>query len=57
MKDKYTIVVVGAGYVGLSNAILLSQKHSVYVFDLNQERIEQLKQKKSPIHDVEIIDY
>ena len=57
MKDNYTIAVVGAGYVGLSNAILLSQKHAVYVFDLNQERIVQLKQKKSPIHDVEIIDY
>jgi UDPglucose 6-dehydrogenase len=57
MKDNYSIVVVGAGYVGLSNAVLLSQKQDVFIYDLNQERIEQLNQRISPIHDAEIIDY
>ena len=48
---KYKILVVGCGYVGLSNAILLAQQNNVHVFDINDERIQLLKEKKSPIHD------
>lgn len=45
------IVVVGAGYVGLSNAVLLAQRHSVVVMDIDEAKIEQLKDNVSPIKD------
>lgn len=45
------IVVVGAGYVGLSNAVLLAQRHSVSVMDIDEAKIEQLKNNVSPIKD------
>jgi UDPglucose 6-dehydrogenase len=51
------IAVAGAGYVGLSNAILLSQNHEVIVFDIDAKKIEQLNSKVSPIVDAEIEDY
>lgn len=51
------IVVVGTGYVGLSNAILLSQKNKVVALDINQEKIELINNKKSPIVDSEIKKY
>lgn len=48
------ITVVGAGYVGLSNAILLSQANEVVLFDIVPEKIAILNNKQSPIEDVEI---
>ena len=48
------IAVVGLGYVGLSNAILLSQNHKVVVLDVISEKVEQLNTKASPIADSEI---
>ena len=48
---KYKIIVVGCGYVGLSNAVLLARKNEVHAFDIDNERIKLLKEKKSPIHD------
>ena len=51
------IAVAGLGYVGLSMAILLSQKHNVIGFDINEKRCEQLKHKQSPIIDKEIQEY
>ena len=48
------IAVVGLGYVGLSNAILLSQNHKVVVLDVISEKVEQLNTKTSPIVDSEI---
>ena len=54
---KMKIAVVGAGYVGLSNAMLLSQNHEVVVLDMIPEKIEQLNNKVSPIVDAEIEDF
>ena len=51
------ITVVGSGYVGLSNAVLLSQNHDVICFDINQERVNLINQSKSPIEDKEINDF
>ncbi|ABR73436.1 UDP-glucose 6-dehydrogenase [Actinobacillus succinogenes] len=51
------ITVVGAGYVGLSNAVLLSQKYEVTLFDVAQEKIDCIKHKVSPIQDAEISEY
>ena len=51
------IAVVGVGYVGLSNAILLSQNNEVIVLDIISEKIEQLNNKISPIADSDIEDY
>ena len=51
------ITIAGIGYVGLSNAILLSQNNDVAAFDVSHERVEQLKNKISPINDPEIEDY
>ncbi|HZV62109.1 MAG TPA: nucleotide sugar dehydrogenase [Methylophilaceae bacterium] len=51
------IAVVGAGYVGLSNAILLAQKNEVVVIDIVPERVSILNNKKSPIIDAEIEEY
>lgn len=54
------IVVIGAGYVGLSNAILLAQDRldtQVLLFDINQTKIKQLQQNQSPLQDKEICDY
>ncbi len=51
------IVVVGLGYVGLSNAILLSQRNSVIAVDTDKQRVDLINQKRSPIQDIEINIY
>lgn len=51
------ITVVGAGYVGLSNAVLLSQNHDVVVLDVVSEKVAMLKNRRSPIEDTELEDY
>lgn len=51
------IAVAGIGYVGLSNAILLSQHHEVTAVDVFQEKADMINNKKSPIIDKEIEEY
>jgi UDPglucose 6-dehydrogenase len=54
---KMKITVSGAGYVGLSNAILLAQHNEVIALDIIQEKVDMINNKKSPIIDAEIEDY
>lgn len=51
------IVVFGLGYVGLSNSILLAQKHNVTAVDVVKEKVEMVNRKESPIVDSEISHY
>jgi UDPglucose 6-dehydrogenase len=51
------ISVIGTGYVGLSNALLLAKNNEVVAFDIDVRKIDLLRDKLSPIVDVEISDF
>lgn len=51
------IAIVGIGYVGLSNAILLSQNNEVIVLDIIKEKIDCINNKVSPLMDKDIEEY
>ena len=51
------IAVSGAGYVGLSSAMLLSQYHQVIVTDILKDRVEMLNKGLSPIDDMQIEEF
>ena len=48
------ILILGLGYVGTANAVLLSQHNEVICYDLNSKRIDQINKKISPIEDEEV---
>jgi len=51
------ITIAGAGYVGLSLATLLAQKHHVTLLDIVQEKVDMINNRRSPIADREIEDF
>lgn len=51
------IAVAGTGYVGLSMATLLAQKHSVMAVDIIPEKVEMINRRKSPVQDEYIEKY
>ena len=56
-EQNYKIIVVGLGYVGLSNAALLSQKNEVVGVDLDEARVQAVNDRLSPIFDKELSDF
>ena len=51
------ILVLGLGYVGTANAVLLSQQNEVICYDLNADRINHINDQKSPIEDKQATEY
>lgn len=56
-KAKLVVTIVGIGYVGLSNAVLLAQHNKVYAVDIQPERVNAVNNRCSPIMDKEIEEY
>lgn len=57
VKQSYNITVVGIGYVGLSNAVLLAEDNNVTLVDVVKEKVDLINMRKSPIADREIETY
>ena len=51
------IAIAGLGYVGTAVGILLAQKHDVVAIDINQEKVDLLNARKSPIKNADVAEY
>ncbi len=51
------ITVAGTGYVGLSNAVLLSQHNEVVAYDIDADKVESINRRQAPIVDKELQQY
>lgn len=51
------IVVFGAGYVGISSAVLLSQEHDVSLIDIDKDKISKINSKESPFFDNDLYEF
>ncbi|QGP76221.1 nucleotide sugar dehydrogenase [Tetragenococcus halophilus] len=51
------ISIFGLGYVGLANALLLSQNEQVKAYDIVEEKVQMLQQRKTPLEDNEIYEF
>ncbi len=51
------IAIVGTGYVGLSNAVLLAQRNTVTAVDILPAKVDMINRRQSPIADAELEDY
>lgn len=56
-NQTYKIAIAGTGYVGLSNAVLLSLRNHVIACDILNEKVDLINNRKSPIVDKEIEEY
>ncbi|MEA4999485.1 MAG: nucleotide sugar dehydrogenase [Candidatus Limiplasma sp.] len=56
-SNDVRIAVAGMGYVGLANAVLLSQRHPVTAVDVLAERVQLINERQSPIVDAELEAY
>ncbi|WP_242130240.1 nucleotide sugar dehydrogenase [Sphingobium sp. Sx8-8] len=51
------VAVVGLGYVGLSNAVLLAQQNQIVAVDISQDRVDAVNQRRCPIADADLDHY
>ena len=51
------ILVIGLGYVGTANAILLASKNEVVCFDLDESKVDKINNRSSPIEDKQVSEY
>jgi UDPglucose 6-dehydrogenase len=54
---KKNITVVGMGYVGLSNLLLLAPHHAMTGYEINADRLQLLQKGESPLNDKDIKEY
>lgn len=54
---RVKVTVVGTGYVGISNAVLLAQHNHVVALDIDRRKVDEINARRSPIADPEIEEY
>lgn len=57
MEQKMKIAVAGMGYVGLSNAVLLSRDNPVCAVDILSDKVDKINSRQSPVADTELEEY